>query len=190
MNQKNENNNENYKSNKFGLPSNYFSEASNSITNKIEWLDEHKAFKILNSNNNKIAFKIPENYFEKNEKNLKINSIGILKNRQQKKDVTLKISYAIAALLILTLSFFIYTTILNKTEFKNCGSLACIDKTELLKSNHLENIENDELYELVDQKKLEEKLKNKLDEKSIQLNKSNLDTDINNYNQQEFLDEI
>lgn len=221
MNTKNVNNNEPNKSTKFGLPHDYFHKNTTSIVNKIEWLEEHKAFPLLNSTKNNAAFKIPENYFskntiksellitpflqeinkqnpfkttenyfERNEVNLKINSIGILKNRQQKKHNSLKISYAIAALLILTLGFFIYTTIFNKNEFKNCGSLACIDKTELLKTNHLENIENDELYELVDQKKLEEKLKNKLDEKSIQLNKNNLDSDINNYHQQEFLDEI
>ena len=70
--------------------------------------------------------------------------------------------FAAAAVLTIVFSLWIYNAYFNQTEIidGDCNTLACIEKRELLKYK-LENLENEELYELVNTKQLEERLNKK-----------------------------
>lgn len=189
MRTENENSNEPNKSINFSLPIDYFHNNAISIANKIDWLDEQKAFPKLNSIRNKSVFKIPEsyfneasikseflnspilfkinkhnsfitpeNYFERNESYL----FNLLKPLPKTRIIRLyKKTFALAAaILLITFSVYLYRQLFQTKKPDDCMTLACIEKRDLLKSRQLENLENEELYELINVTKLEKKLKN------------------------------
>lgn len=263
MFENNENNELNKDSNKFGMPKDYFQKSANSIMQKIEWIEEHKAYPNLNAlkkeggfvvpanyfngNETKLellefptlisiaktnSFKTPDNYFEEldlsyllnGEKELigfeKLNSLprknnfkvdenyfasseekistALLHEKKEAKVIKLfspKLWYAAAALLAITLGLWIYDQYYKVEELKDCGTLACVDKFDLVKAKNLETLDNDELYELVDTKKLEEKLKDKPEIKTevkteTKTEKKDLDTSLKNVSEEDLLDEI
>jgi hypothetical protein len=59
------------------------------------------------------------------------------------------------------LGIWLYNFYFTPVAVKDCGTMACVDKIDLLKVKHLEGLDNDELYELVNSKKLEQKLEKK-----------------------------
>ena|SRR6218665_3123818 len=74
------------------------------------------------------------------------------------------VRFAAAALLLLALGTWLYTTYRPARAVlpdEDCATIACLDRQELLKSKTLENLETDELYDLVNSKELEKKLENK-----------------------------
>lgn len=102
------------------------------------------------------SFKIQADYFPNNAKLLEeklLTKDGKIISLFRKAGLL-----AIAALLVVTLGFWLYSTYFITREIKDCGTIACIDRVELLKAKNLESFENDELYELVNTKLLEEKL--------------------------------
>ena len=142
------------KQNNFEVPSSYFEELDASLNAG----NEEKVFPILDGIQKINAFTVPENYFhvtaEKIESQLSTKTKVI--NLFSVKTWTV----SAAAILVITLGFWLFSSYFSPAE-KDCGSLACIDKSELLKNKNLENVENDELYEVVDTKKLEENLNKK-----------------------------
>ncbi|MBK9283414.1 MAG: hypothetical protein IPM51_03755 [Sphingobacteriaceae bacterium] len=218
---KNTENNENLENSKgFDVPDDYFTTFSNSVMNKIEWLDEHKIYPYLTSLKGNHGFTVPENYFEKleiknellaypnlhavkkevifatpenyfDELSVSFESVGqdqpfehlnaiekinpfvtpenyFESNQKQIQDKLLSakvitlfsstVRYtAIAALFIICLGVWLFSSYFNFSD-KECTSLACIEKSELMKNKNLENIETERLYEVVDTKKLEESL--------------------------------
>lgn len=137
------------------------------------------------------GFNIPKNYFE----DKKVNVLGEFTQSEQKITSAIlpsvrivklfhpKIWYsAAAAIFAVTIGIWIYSHYFVIDD-KDCGTLACIEKRDLLKSKNLENLESDELYELVDSKKLEEKLGKKP-------TKNKADTGLKNINAEDLLDEI
>ncbi|MBA3682751.1 MAG: hypothetical protein H0W73_16550 [Bacteroidetes bacterium] len=263
MLENNENNGINQEPSKFGMPEGYFQKSANSIIQKIEWIEEHKAYpnlsnlkkesgfvvpeKYFNENESKLeliefsklisidktnVFKIPANYFESvdlsyllNEENElqgfgKLNSLAktnnfkvgenyfavseekitaaLLNDKKEAKVIKLfspKLWYAAAAMLTITLGLWLYNHYYKIEELKDCGTLACVDKVDLVKAKNLENLDNDELYELVDTKKLEEKLeakpeKNTESKTEAKTEKKDLDTSLKNVSEEDLLDEI
>ncbi|MBS1652999.1 MAG: hypothetical protein JSU07_13420 [Bacteroidetes bacterium] len=233
-------------SNLFRLPKNYFGKSALSIANKIEWIDEHKEFPILQKINKEIGFTAPEKYFEQLEANLelqefenlkkfnktlpftlpsnyftenkeqtlfnlnqtKLSSIskenpfalpsnyfeGITKklnadlnNTDKTKVISLfafkkQIKYAAAAALILSLCIVGYRYFAPASKDGECVSVACLETKELIKTKHLEIVDDEELYKLVNVKKLEDKL-TKSD--SVKPDSTNLKS-----NENELIDEL
>ncbi|MDP3556091.1 MAG: hypothetical protein Q8T03_01880 [Bacteroidota bacterium] len=261
MSENNENNNLNNEPNNFGLPTEYFQYSANAIMNKIDWIEEHKAFSCLSQLKKESGFIVPETYFIAKEREIelidfpilasikkvngfitplnyfeelkekqfaellndserssfsfeKLNAIpkqnnfkvdgnyfvnsenkitSLLLNKKSGKVINLfssKIWYAAAALLTITLGLWIYSQYFKPEAVGDCGTLACIDKIDILKSKALENIDNEQLYELVDTEKLEEKLENKTNNKNNKNNKKDLDTSLKNVSTEDLLDEI
>jgi hypothetical protein len=246
---------ENSASNKnpnFGLPGGYFQKSASSIMDKIQWLEEQKAYPVLLSLKQVSVFSVPENYFQKSELQLElvdysnlaaINKTNVFltpdnyfedveirelskviidedikldgfnkqnsfkvrddyfsKNKKQIRNVLLsqaqptriislfrsRITMAAAASLVILIGLWLFQFYNKSSELKDCGSIACIDKADLLKAKNLEGIETDELYELVNDKQLEKKL----EQKSSGSNK-NKDTDHSNNDAEDYLfDEI
>lgn len=68
---------------------------------------------------------------------------------------------AAAAMLVAALGFWIYQANRPVEELKDCGTIACIDRLELLKSRSIESLDADDLYDLVNSNALEKKLQDK-----------------------------
>ena len=104
------------------------------------------------------SFITPENYFERNESYL----FNLLKPLPKTRIIRLyKKTFALAAaILLITFSVYLYRQLFQTKKPDDCMTLACIEKRDLLKSRQLENLENEELYELINVTKLEKKLKN------------------------------
>ena len=235
-------NNENTNGSKgFNVPDDYFTSFSNSVMNKIEWLEEHQAYPQLNSLKGKHGFELPENYFQKLEiknellvypslfaiqkennfvhpKNYfeelplgiaahfedavfekldsldKVNSFSVPENYFEQagekineavlpsaKILSLqKINYryvAVAALFIVCIGAWLFSSYFNIDD-KDCTSLACIEKSELMKNKNLENIDMERLYEVVDTKKLEESLSTEITAEPSSENDSTIEIDL------------
>jgi len=181
------------KTNKFKTPANYFEALDLSYLVSEE--NELQNFETLRSITKKNNFKVDENYFASAEE--KINA-ALLDEKKEAKVVKLfspKLWYAAAAMLVITLGLWIYNQYYKVEELKDCGTLACVDKFDLVKAKNLEALDNDELYELVDTKKLEEKLKDKPEVKTeikteTKTEKKDLDTSLKNVSEEDLLDEI
>jgi len=174
------------KENNFKLPEDYFHTSSKSIFNKIKWQEEHKAFPSLLKYRNVEVFGLPENYFETSENKLEIlaytkiasiqkqNSFSLPGNYFEenkeclfsllKRDAkiismfSLKMWYTAAAVLLIAFGFWFYGIYFRVPEPQDCNTLACIEKTDLLKTKTLESLDNEDLYDMVDLQKLEQNL--------------------------------
>lgn len=140
----------------FVLPDTYFDD----LAAKAELIDCPTLMELKKS----IPFNIPANYFENNKANL----LAKVKN-QGKNSGTKIISlssktywYAAAAMLVLSFGVWMWNSFYDNNEIidGDCNTLACIEKRELLKYK-LENLDNDELFELVNADDLEKKLQQK-----------------------------
>lgn len=179
--------------NNFKTPANYFEELESSQFSNllIDEANELKAFEKLNAIKKQNNFKVNENYFSTLSEKL---TAAVLNEKKEAKVIKLfsaKIWYAAAALLTITLGLWVYNQYYKVEELKDCGTLACVDKFDLVKTKNLEALDNDQLYELVDTKKLEEKLKNRSEDKTENKDdKKDLDTSLKNVSQEDLLDEI
>lgn len=140
----------------FSVPDGYFEEAEVKQLSTVLTDEEF----VLSSVTKQKEFIIPSGYFEENEVVLKTL---LTENKQTKTRVislfaTRRIVMAAAALLLVVTGTWMYRLYSESQEEKDCGTIACIDRMELLKTKTLENLETDELYELVNSKKLEENL--------------------------------
>ena len=69
-----------------------------------------------------------------------------------------KTAYAIAAMLVISLGLYFYNSG-EENVITNCGTLACMDKSEILKSNQVSNMDEESLMNLVDPVQLSKNLK-------------------------------
>lgn len=176
------------KINGFKTPENYFETLEEKQT--IEFFTDNEgenSFEKLNAIPKQNSFKVDENYFADFENKIKNTLLNAKKGAKVIKLFSPKMYYAAAAVLTITLGLWIYSQYFKVEELKDCGTIACLDKADLVKAKNLENIDNDELYELVDTKKLEEKLENKITNKT---NKKDVDTSLKNVSTEDLLDEI
>lgn len=165
------------KQNNFAVPDRYFEQSEELLT--VAETEEH--LPILSSIHKTNSFNVPDNYFN--------SSAEIINEKLSVKAKVIhlfsaKTAYtSAAALLVITLGVWLFSHYFQTTE-KDCGSLACIDKSELMKNKNLENVETDELYEVIDTKKLEENLNetkkedNKSGDSSIQISTDDLPDEI------------
>lgn len=172
-----------------------FDSAQNDITSvtlsEVEVPSELKNYKILASLNKKNSFVVSQNYFIETEEKLKQQLTS-----KPTKVINLfsqKAWYSVAALLVIALGFWAYNNYFKIAEEKDCGTLACVDKVDLVKAKHLENIEAEDLYKLVNTKKLEENLDKKValtGSDNNNNNKENVDSSLKSVSSDELLDEL
>jgi hypothetical protein len=212
---------------RFGLPEGYFQQSARSVVNKVEWLEEHKAYPLLGSLGRKSlfqvpggyfmaagqklellnypalaalkkqrAFTVPKGYFEELEVSLLAKAMNgetpdfiklpkqesfrvqetyfaenaarleqqLLKQNKGARVISLfgsRTARIAAAILTIALGTWLYRVYTPGPATGDCGTIACLDRQELLKSKALESLETDELYDLVNSKKLEKQLENK-----------------------------
>lgn len=100
------------------------------------------------------VFAVPDAYFEQSAEGLKPREARVIGLW------TRRISYSIAALLVLALGIWLFQSLsVAKAGKEDCGTLACIDKKDILESNDLQSVDEEHLYDLVNVKTLEKKLK-------------------------------
>lgn len=119
--------------------------------------DELDNFVNLNALTKQNNFKVDEDYFAVNQARLQ----ALLQEEKTARVFNLfgfKLSYAVAALLVVALGFWTYSYYFKTVEAQDCGTMACIDKTDLVNSRNLETMDDDELFELVDPKTLEQQI--------------------------------
>lgn len=176
------------KINPFKTPANYFDEIEEK---QFVHFFEESEIEILGEKLSTIPkqanFKVKENYFDSSAEKISTTLLNEKKGGKVIKLFSPKIYYAAAAILTITLGLWFYNQYFLVAETKDCGTLACVDKADLLKTKNLENLDNDQLYELVDTKKLEEKLENKTNNTT---KNEDIDTSLNNVSVDDLLDEI
>lgn len=107
-----------------------------------------------------LPFVTPDSYFEKNETVLEELLHGKEKKTTPGRVFTMRrlVFAAAAALLLAVFGFRLYDVFFGSSVEEDCGTLACVDRADLLKAKALESLETDELYELVNTGELEKKL--------------------------------
>ena len=153
----------------FNAPMGYFNMAE--VRELGQVIAEEEQFHIRVPKKN--SFVTERGYFEANEAKLK----KILASPKHKTKIVRLFSVrrlsAVAAVLIIALGFWFYNFYFNVANTTDCGTMACIDSVELLKARAIENLETDELYELVNSKKLEEHLNTKVIDKKQKRDSAN-----------------
>lgn len=114
------------------------------------------------------GFAVPPDYFERNAERL---GQALHVPEQKRARVILlrapkRVMWAAAALLFLVIGVWAYRMWWIRPADQDCGTIACVDKKDLLKARVLDNLETDELYELVNSEKLEQKLKDEVTAKA------------------------
>lgn len=144
----------------FSVPPAYFSEAevkelASVMNQNSAESDGHTTLASIEKIN---CFRVSEDYFETNARLLNT----LLKPERSARIVDLffaRKAYVAAALLFMCLGLWLYSIYLRPVvESADCGTIACLDKADLVKAGDLENLDNEDLYELVNSGELEKKL--------------------------------
>lgn len=171
----------------FVVPADYFAQAEVNELGKVisDVEDELFSFEKLASLPKENNFKMDGNFFEKSV--VQIHSL--LEKPATGKVINLfmrRIAFAGAALLVASIGFWIYNFYFVTVELKDCGTMACVDKYDLVKTKNLESLDNEELYELVNPGDLEKKLEIKEQTKNTETK----DSSLKDLSTEELLDEI
>jgi hypothetical protein len=165
----------------FTVPENYFEELEISELAKVmkDKANELEEFSALNAVQKVNPFVVKEDYFPRSEQTItaKINQKESGGKIIQLFSARTWYSAAAAALLV-TFGLWWYNQYFS-VKTKDCGSLACVDQAEIQKARNqaLESLDEDELYKMVDVKKLEENLQ-KEEEQDKKKESDSLDEDI------------
>lgn len=153
------------KQNAFSTPELYFENSAEAIKAKIEVAEELKTYPTLYSIEKENAFVVPQNYFEGLSHKLREEMFTAEEETGAVKILHLifnkKTAYALAAMLVISLGIYFYDSGEESVE-TNCGTLACLDKSEIFKGNQLLNLDEDALMEMVNTETLSKNLKENL----------------------------
>jgi hypothetical protein len=142
----------------FSVPAQYF-ETSRLVL-------EHAEFPVLTKAGRKNAFEVPADYFELAAARIQsalLRGERVADSGRSAKIISIRsqrLVFAMAAMLLLVLSMWLYSYYFAPAAIEDCGTIACVDKTELVKSKSLEMLEEDDLFEIVNTTELEKKLEN------------------------------
>lgn len=171
--------------NRFSVPEGYFELSELELLGTIGKVnvDEivHSKLSGIKQQNN---FSTDETYFTANEEKLKT----LLKKQQSTRVIDLfrkNFAYAAAAVVVITFGIWSYNVFLKEQQEFDCGTIACADRLDLVNGLNFESLDNDELYEMVDVKELEKKLK---EEVAIAIPEN--DSNNNNVSDEDLLDEL
>jgi hypothetical protein len=137
----------------FRVPNGYFEEAEVSELARV--MNEKE--KVLMGIPKSQPFITPNNYFEKSAEAV----FAMASPKKRTRIISLfsvRTVMAAAAVLLITLGWWGYDRFINVNTAQDCGTIACIDRIDLLNTRVIENLETEDLYELVNSNKLEEKL--------------------------------
>lgn len=153
------------KKNAYATPELYFETSAEAIKTKIEIAEELKSYPTLYSLTKENAFVAPQHYFEGLSHTIREKTIVTSTEENGfGKIISLVFSkqtaYAIAATLVISLGLYFYNS--GEETTGNCGTLACLDKSEIFKGNQLLNLDEDALMEMVNTEKLSKNLKENL----------------------------
>lgn len=140
------------KENPFVSPDQYF-ESSAAELSHLPFAHEADTSR-LNAIEKKFVFETPQQYFETNSLRLQT----LLEDHKGGTVLQLfrsRIAFAAAAMLLIALGLWWFNTRSASSLTQDCGSMACLDKSDLVKTNNLENLDDEELYELVNSNELE-----------------------------------
>lgn len=161
------------KQNAFATPELYFETSAEAIKSKIEIAEELKAYPTLYAISKENAFVAPQNYFEGLSHKVREEIVSPKEENGLGRVLQLVFSkqtaYAIAATLVVTLGLYFYNSG-EETVSSNCGTLACLDKSEIFKGNQLLNLDEDALMEMVNAEKLSKNLNDNLKETAKESN--------------------
>lgn len=150
------------KQNGFTTPELYFETSAKTIKSKIEIAEELKAYPTLSSINKENSFAAPQNYFEGLSHRMRENIHVSAEESGVTKILHLifskKTAYAIAATLVISFGLYFYNSG-KETVSGDCGTLACLDKKEIIQGSQLLNMDDDALMEMVNADKLSKNLK-------------------------------
>lgn len=144
------------KKNVFLVPSNYFEALEVDELSRILGDSEH-IFTKLNALEKQNSFQVPGNYFEQTEKQI-AGKINIRKGTKVISLFAKRTGFAAAALFISVMGVWLYNFYFAPVTPVDCGTIACLDKKDIVKSKSIESLDDDQLYDLVDPSALEEKL--------------------------------
>jgi hypothetical protein len=167
----------------FDVPNNYFENSDSD--SRILLLQNAPSFEKLEALKKQTHFSVPQNYFNYKEKNL--NQLLEPKKAKVISLFTKRIRFAAAALLLVVLSVWFYAFYFTTAEVEDCGTIACLDRQDLVKTKNLERLNDDELYDLVDPAALEQKLENT---KTKQTKENFTDSSLNDISVEDLLDNI
>lgn len=165
------------KQNPFNVPKHYFVTAKDQMLVKADVVSELRDFDLLQSITKELPLTVSEDHFTLSKQRILIKTLP----NSGAKIISLNRKpywFAAAAILTIVFSLWIYNSYFNQSDVidGDCNTLACIEKRELLKYK-LDNLDNDELYELVNTQKLEERLIKKQNSDSLKTSDS-IDTSI------------
>jgi hypothetical protein len=167
----------------FKVPDDFFEIAESKI---YERLDVRSSLSMLEEIQKQNNFKVEEGYFSENEKRL----YTLLETSKPVRIINLVVKrsvYAVAALLVVVIGIWMYDYYFTPVTVKDCGTIACVDRNDLVKSKSLESLDEDELYEVVNSKELEKKLEQ--EELNTQP-KNEKDSSQDDSSEEDLLDEI
>ena len=130
---------------------------------KNAWKLELSEFETLRGVPKKNMFVLNEGYFERAEHNInKLVLKSTVSGSSPKRKILPLFSprgfYAAAALLIIVIGLWLYNYYFVAVSTDSCTTLACIERSDLIKSKNLEALDADQLFEIVNTRELEEKL--------------------------------
>lgn len=173
-------------------PDNYFESFAERLQHRIELAEEIRAFAALSAIDKENCFVADEAYFESLAGKVKerIHSpqpAGMI-DWLQSIFFTRKLVYAFGLLLIVAVAV-VYQ---NKKETEtdpatDCGTIACLDKKEIMNSTYLKNLDEESLIELIDVNAFSDSLNKKSDKET---DKEALDYVIENADANTIIDEL
>lgn len=147
---------------KFKIPTEYFANSEKRLANKLELESELKEFSVLSSIPKKNSFKTVPSYFENAPEQAKEKvhapTISVF---QQITTILFRPQMAIAASLILIVGISaLWYFNQNDTEklTGDCMTLACLEKNEILDEKNIQNLDDESLYEMIDESALDQQL--------------------------------
>lgn len=137
--------------NTFEVPEHYFEASAYAIQSACE-PDSSALYSVKRAS----AFVVPANYFNTTAEQLHTQ----LHNSTTGRVISLfrKASLAAAAVLFVVISFVGYRLYHQPVAEGDCGTIACLDRKELMQHQTLDVIDNEELFELVNPADLEKQL--------------------------------
>lgn len=154
----------------FEVPENYFEESLIVLKEKVMLAEETSAYPTLVSISKVNAFEMPADYFEtfshkvratihedKNESGAIAKVLHIVFSK--------KTAYAIAAMLVISLGMYVFNND-NGTVNNDCNTVACLDKSDIIKTNQLNGFDEESLIEAVNTEELQKNLNKSLEKSS------------------------
>ena len=162
-----------FKAVNFTVPANYFDEVTSRILNAVEVSEETKVYETLSSIGKVNGFATPEKYFEVPiaigidiRFNDEVKEAKVISIFARVKTPYLsvparagKVAMAAAVALIVTLSILFYNQNSEvQTISGDCNTLACLSKKEILNSNYMQSVSEENIIEMIDVKALSDSL--------------------------------